>query len=166
MYLPLNVSMNHKNLTGGTHHHVLPVSLFLYDVAGAVLCSLLWRCERIQQHLSSYLESIPVPSSIFSCPHRFITTYIIQYCRTNLTSNVRSHILYFSHCWLDLHIIQILARLQICHTKQISKQIQTRICLVPLVSNDNIYLIKHAANILVLANRGEGVEYGKLMSKV
>lgn len=132
---------------------------FFYDVAGAVLCSLLWRCERIQQHLSSYLESIPVPSSIFSCPHRFITTYIIHYRRTTLTSNVRSHILYFSHCWLDLHIIQILARLEICDSKQISKQIQTRICLVPLVSNVNIYLIEHAANILVLANRGEGVEY-------
>lgn len=36
--------------------------------------------------------------------------------------------------------------------------------MVPLVSNVNIHLIEHAANILVLANRGEGVEYGKLMS--
>ena len=78
-------------------------------VAGTVLCSLLWRCERIQQHLSSYLESIPIPSSIFSCPYRFITTHIIQYRRTNLTGNVRSHILYFSHRWLDIYIIQILA---------------------------------------------------------
>ena len=138
----------------------------LYDVAGAVLCSLLWRCERIQQHLSSYLESIPVSSSIFSCPHRFITTYIIHYRRTTLTSNVRSHILYFSHCWLDIYMLQILAGLQISDSKQISKQIQTRICLVSLVSNDNIHLIEHSSNILVLANRGEGVEYGKSMRKI